>query len=159
MRSTPPSPKEGMKIARRMDSCRMRGRSIAHLPGPRRRGYRRRYIMTPLSAPPGTMPLDILYLAWGRPQRPRANLIQTLHTVEALAAAGADARLYLPPLPKGFDMAGFLAGMGIRHPIDLRGSAALHRQWGGWPFMLLHRGELRRSEEHTSELQSPWHLV
>jgi len=92
------------------------------------------------------MPSDILYLAWGRPQRPRANLIQTLHTVEALAASGARVRLYVPPLPRGFDMAGFLAGMGIRHPVDIRGSAALHRQWGGWPFMLLHRGELSRAQ-------------
>ena len=88
------------------------------------------------------MPPDILYLAWGRPQRPRANLIQTLHTVEALAVAGAAVRLYVPPVQRGFDMKAFLAGMGLRHAIDIRGSAALHRQWGGWPFMLLHRGEL-----------------
>jgi glycosyltransferase involved in cell wall biosynthesis len=91
------------------------------------------------------MPPDILYLAWGRPQRPRANLIQTLHTVEALAAAGSAVRLYVPPLPGSFDLAGFLAGMGIRHPIDLRGAASLHRKWGGWPFMLTHRAELRRA--------------
>jgi glycosyltransferase involved in cell wall biosynthesis len=89
------------------------------------------------------MPPDILYLAWGRPQRPRANLIQTLHTVEAIAAAGARVRLYVPPVPRGFDMAGFLAGMGIHHPIDIRPAATLHRQWAGWPFMLLHSRELR----------------
>lgn len=102
--------------------------------------------MAPFPAPPGTMPTEILYLAWGRPQRPRANLIQTLHTVEALAAAGAAVRLYVPPVPGRFDMAGFLAGMGLRHPIDIRPTAALHRKWGGWPFMLLHRGELRRAD-------------
>jgi glycosyltransferase involved in cell wall biosynthesis len=101
--------------------------------------------MPPLSAPLGTMPPDILYLAWGRPQRPRANLIQTLHTVEALAAAGAGVRLYVPPLERDFDMQGFLAGMGLRHAIDIRGSTSLHRRWGGWPFMLLHRGELAKA--------------
>ncbi|RTL02570.1 MAG: glycosyltransferase [Lysobacterales bacterium] len=87
-----------------------------------------------------------VYLAWGRPQRPRANLIQTLHTVEALAALGAGVRLYLPPVPAGFDTGGFLAGMGIRRPIDLRPVESLHRRWGGWPFALLHLGELRRAE-------------
>lgn len=86
-----------------------------------------------------------VYLAWGRPQRPRANLIQTLHTVEALAAHGADVRLYLPPVPEGFDLAGLLADMGIRRPIELRPAASLHRRWGGWPFVLLHLGELRRA--------------
>jgi glycosyltransferase involved in cell wall biosynthesis len=88
------------------------------------------------------MPPDLIYLARGRPQRPRANLIQTLHTVEALAVAGADVRLYLPGLPRRFDLAGFLAGMGIRHPIDLRARTSLNRRWGGWPFALLHRAEL-----------------
>lgn len=86
---------------------------------------------------------SFVYLAWGRPQRPRANLIQTLHTVEALGALGADARLYLPPVPASFDRAGFLAGMGIRRPIDLRPVASLHRRWGGWPFVLAHWRELR----------------
>lgn len=86
---------------------------------------------------------DIIYLAWGRPQRPRANLIQTLHTVEALMAQGASIRLYVPPLPRHFDRSAFLSDMGVRRPIDLRGTATLHRQWGGWPFVLLHRALLR----------------
>ncbi|MBT0961792.1 glycosyltransferase family 4 protein [Denitromonas iodatirespirans] len=87
-----------------------------------------------------------VYLARGRPQRPRANLIQTLHTVEAIAKAGVDVRLYVPPLPRGFDTDGFLAGMGIRHPIDLRGALTLHSQWKGWPFVLTHRRELRAAD-------------
>jgi glycosyltransferase involved in cell wall biosynthesis len=92
------------------------------------------------------MPPQIIYLARGRPQRPRANLIQTLHTVEALGQAGASVRLYVPPLPPGFDTRGFLAGMGIHTPVDLRGSMLLHSNWGGWPFVLAHRGALRRAE-------------
>lgn len=88
------------------------------------------------------MPPDLIYLARGRPQRPRANLIQTLHTVEALTAAGASTRLYLPGVPKRFDLAGFLRDMGIRHPIDLRCRTSLNRRWQGWPFVLLHRKEL-----------------
>ena len=89
---------------------------------------------------------SFVYLAWGRPQRPRANLIQTLHTVEALGALGADARLYLPPVPASFDRAGFLAGMGIRGALDLRPVASLHRRWGGWPFALAHWRELRAAD-------------
>lgn len=92
------------------------------------------------------MPPQIIYLARGRPQRPRANLIQTLHTVEALAQAGAKVRLYVPPVSRRFDMRGFLADMGIRHPVDIRGSALLHSNWGGWPFVLAHRQALRRAD-------------
>lgn len=87
----------------------------------------------------------IVYLAWGRPQRPRANLIQTLHTVAALTGIGVSTRLYLPPVPRDLDVPAFLAEMGLRQPIDLRGTWSLHRRWGGWPFALLHRGELLRA--------------
>lgn len=87
-----------------------------------------------------------VYLARGRPQRPRANLIQTLHTVEAIAKTGIDVRLYLPPLPRGFDIEAFLGGMGIRHPIDLRGALSLHSKWKGWPFMLTHRRQLLQAK-------------
>lgn len=87
----------------------------------------------------------ILYLAWGRPQRPRANLIQTLHTVAALTSIGVSTRLYLPPVPRDLDLPGFLAAMGVRGPIDLRGTWSLHRRWGGWPFAVLHRAELGRA--------------
>ena len=86
---------------------------------------------------------QIVYLARGRLQRPRANLIQTLHTVEALTAIGARVRLYTPPVPKGFDMGRLLAEMGIHLPIDIRPTPTLHSRWGGWPFFLLHRRVLR----------------
>lgn len=85
----------------------------------------------------------VLYLAWGRPQRPQANLIQTLHTVEALTGLGIATRLYLPPLPRGFDLPGFLRAMGLRQAIDLRGAWSLHRRWGGWPFAMLHHAGLK----------------
>jgi len=88
------------------------------------------------------MPRKVVYLARGRLQRPRANLIQTLHTVEALALEGASVRLYLPPVPRSFDMKAFLSRMGIRAPIDIRPVMSLHSKWKGWPFMLLHRREL-----------------
>ncbi|NMG43326.1 glycosyltransferase [Aromatoleum toluvorans] len=91
------------------------------------------------------MALDLIYLARGRPQRPRANLIQTLHTVEALTLAGAHARLYLPPVPRTFDLRSFLSGMGVHAPIDIRPRASLHSKWGGWPFVLLHRNELKKA--------------
>ena len=85
---------------------------------------------------------EFIYLAWGRPQRPRANLIQTLHTVDALTDEIGNVRLYLPPLPLGFDLEGFLGKMGIQHPLDIRGAPSLHRKWGGWPFALLHRNAM-----------------
>lgn len=92
------------------------------------------------------MPPDLIYLARGRPQRPRANLVQTLHTVEALAATGTRTRLYLPAVPRCFVVGRFLADMGIRRPIDLCCTATLNRRWGGWPFALLRRAELCRAK-------------
>jgi glycosyltransferase involved in cell wall biosynthesis len=99
--------------------------------------------MRAITWPWGTRSTRFIYIAHGRPQHPRASLIQTLHTVDALTALGARARLYAPPLPRDFDLTGFLGEMGIRQPIDLRPSPSLHRRWGDWPFVLLHRRELR----------------
>lgn len=64
-------------------------------------------------------------LARGRLQRPRANLFQTLHTAEVIAMAGVDVRLYVPPFARSFDVVAFLSGMGVHHPIDLRGAPLL----------------------------------
>ncbi len=99
-----------------------------------------------LIQPMGVMPPQIIYLARGRPQRPRANLIQTLHTVQALDEAGARVRLYVPPVPQGFDMPGFLAGMGIHRPIDIRPTWMLHSRWRAWPMLWPMRAALRRAE-------------
>lgn len=101
--------------------------------------------MSPLPPTRARMPV-VLYLAWGRPQRPQANLIQTLHSVAALGRLGVAVRLYLPPLPRGFDLVRFLAQMGVGNSIDLRGVQSLHRRWGGWPFALGHRAELRGAD-------------
>ena len=86
---------------------------------------------------------QLVYLAWGRLQRPRANLVQTLHTVDALAGLGVATRLYLPPWPRDFDVHAALAGFGVAPGLDLRPSALLHRRWRGWPFLLA-RGRLLR---------------
>ncbi len=94
----------------------------------------------------GAMPPQIIYIARGRPQRPRANLIQTLHTVEALDQAGSQVRLYVPPVPPRFDMTAFLADMGIRHPIDIRATMLLHSNGKGWHFMLVHRKHLKAAQ-------------
>jgi glycosyltransferase involved in cell wall biosynthesis len=88
----------------------------------------------------------LIYLAWGRVQRPRANLIQTLHTVEALTDLGIATRLYVPPVPRRLDRADFFRRMGLHRPVDLRGALSLHRRWGGWPFAFLHHHELRRAD-------------
>jgi len=88
---------------------------------------------------------DLIYLAWGRLQRPRANLIQTLHTVAAMAAEGIAVRLYLPPWPKGLDVDATLWDLGVSPALDLRGAFFLHRRWGGVPFVLLRHAALRTS--------------
>jgi glycosyltransferase involved in cell wall biosynthesis len=83
-------------------------------------------------------PPDIIYLGRSRLHRPRANLLQTLHTVAGFVEEGWTVQLYLPPW-RGVDVKQFLRDMGITVPLDLRGTPLLHRRWGGKPFVVWHR--------------------
>jgi len=85
---------------------------------------------------------DIVYLAWARLHRPRANLIQTLHTVDSLVQEGLRVRLYLPPWSRRVSLPVLLRDSGVSEQLDVRGSLLLHRRWGGVPFIRWHRGML-----------------
>lgn len=81
---------------------------------------------------------DIVYLGRSRLHRPRANLLQTLHTVAGFVQEGWTIRLYLPPW-RGVRIRQFLRDMDIDVPLDVRGSPLLHRRWQGKPFVFWHR--------------------
>lgn len=92
---------------------------------------------------------QLVYLARGRLQRPRANLVQTLHTVNAFARFGINTRLYLPPWPRGLDLGATLAGFGVAPDLDLRAAELLRRRWRSWPFLLAHWALLRTATVYT----------
>jgi glycosyltransferase involved in cell wall biosynthesis len=85
----------------------------------------------------------VIYLGRSRLQRNRANLIQTLHMVNAFGAVGVGITLYLPPWPRSVLLEERLGDFGIEAPCDIRASRLLHRRWNAWPFVRLYRGRLK----------------
>ena len=93
---------------------------------------------------PQTSVPKLIYLAWGRLQRPRANLIQTLHTLAGLQQAGLRTRLYLPPWPGTQNWQQTVHAMGIDEALDIRPSHLLHRRWAGKPFIYWYKQQLTK---------------
>lgn len=87
---------------------------------------------------------DLLYIGRSRLHRSRANLIQTLHTVAALADCGKRVRLVLPPWSRAVSPASLVASCGIDRPIEIVASQLLHPRFRFWPFVLWHRRTLAR---------------
>jgi glycosyltransferase involved in cell wall biosynthesis len=85
----------------------------------------------------------VIYLGRSRLQRNRANLIQTLHMVNAFGAVGVGITLYLPPWPRSVRLEERLRDFGIEAPCDIRASWLLRRGWNAWPFVRLYRGRLK----------------
>ena len=73
--------------------------------------------------------------------RNRANVIQTLHTVTALASIGLDVHLYLPPWKRYLNVSRRLAELGVKENFHLHRSQFLHSRWrryGRAPFFWLY---------------------
>lgn len=87
-------------------------------------------------------PPRMIYLSRARLHRPRANLIQTLHTAEAFQRLGIDVTLYFAPHKSDKSCAELLAEFGINTPLDIRFSPLLHSGLKLWPFVLIHRRAL-----------------
>lgn len=87
---------------------------------------------------------DLLYIGRSRLHRSRANLIQTLHTVAALADCGLRVRLVLPPWGRSASPAGLLEACGIGRPVEIVASHLLHPRFRFWPFVAWHRKRLAR---------------
>ncbi len=88
---------------------------------------------------------DLIYLGRSRLHRNRANLIQTLHTVAALADLGVATRLYLPPWHGSVSLEQRLEEMGIHSRPEIRPAQLLHRRWPVTAFARFHRRLLRRA--------------
>lgn len=92
------------------------------------------------------MPSKLIYLTWGRPQRPRANMVHSIKMVTAFADLGLDVRMYVPSLPRGFDIQKFLYEMGSAGGFAIRDVAVFSRRWHGVLFSLLYRTVLRGAD-------------
>ncbi|MEW8052097.1 MAG: glycosyltransferase family 4 protein [Candidatus Thiodiazotropha sp.] len=88
---------------------------------------------------------ELIYLGRSRLHRNRANLIQTLHTVAALAEIGVKARLYLPPWHKTVTPQQRCEEMGISITPDIRGVQLLHRRWPKSLFPRFYKRQLRKA--------------
>ena len=75
------------------------------------------------AAPKGALPA-MAYLAHGRLDRRKANLIQTLHTVQAFGRLGHRVALHLPWVPRATLERG-LADVGIDRTLEIRRTPAL----------------------------------
>jgi glycosyltransferase involved in cell wall biosynthesis len=89
---------------------------------------------------------ELIYLGRSRLHRNRANLIQTLHTVAALAEIGVKTRLYLPPWHKEVTPQQRCEEMGIPRPPDIRGVQLLHRRWPTSLFPRFYKRLLKRAQ-------------
>jgi glycosyltransferase involved in cell wall biosynthesis len=93
--------------------------------------------------------LNLIYISRSRLHRNRANLIQTLHTVEAFQRIGLQVRLYLPPWHRGLNFSERLEELGIHSNLEVRPSQFLHSRWrrfGFWPFIHIYRSRLRKAD-------------
>ncbi|HDM76718.1 MAG TPA: glycosyltransferase, partial [Deltaproteobacteria bacterium] len=82
-----------------------------------------------------------IYIGLSRLHRNRANVIQTLHTVTALASIGLDVHLYLPPWKRYLNVSRRLAELGVKENFHLHRSQFLHSRWrryGRAPFFWLY---------------------
>lgn len=88
----------------------------------------------------------LIYPGRSRLHRNRANLIQTLHTVNAFREFGLDVTLYLPPWPRSIQLNRRLQDFGIDAPLDIRQSRLLHSRWKLWPYIKFYKPYLRKAD-------------
>lgn len=72
---------------------------------------------------------QIVYLSRARLHRPRANVIQTVKTVEGLARIGVSVELHLPPWNDKRTLDDILRRLGVSTPIGIQGHSGLRSFW------------------------------
>lgn len=80
------------------------------------------------SEPLENMP-QFVYVSRARLHRPRANVIQTIKTVEGLARIGVAAELFLPPWKGGRSTEDILKDLGVGASLQLRPESGLRSLW------------------------------
>lgn len=88
----------------------------------------------------------LAYISRSRLHRNRANLVQTIRTVEAFAQSGIDVRLYMPPWKGRQGLTTRLADLGVSMPLDIHFSLLLHSRFRLRPFVLMYQRELRAAD-------------
>ena len=94
-------------------------------------------------------PVPWIYLSTSKLHRNRANLVQTLHTVQALVRTGCNVLLLIPPVRRGVNVSERLKEMGIDRQLQIKPTSLLHSRWkpvGFLPLCLAMRRRLLTAE-------------
>ncbi|MGQ9483910.1 MAG: glycosyltransferase [Desulfosoma sp.] len=93
-------------------------------------------------------PPSMVYLSRARLHRGRANVIQTVKTVEGLVRIGVRVALHLPPWKGKLHLKDILAHLGVTRSLDIQAHIGLRSLWkpfGFAPFFWRHGKTLRQS--------------
>lgn len=88
---------------------------------------------------------DILYISKSRLHRNKANLIQTLNTVDALHQIGLNIKIFFPPTYRNVNINKKLYENGLSGNINISTTQFLHSRWKSInykPFFYIHKKEL-----------------
>ncbi|MBD3270261.1 glycosyltransferase [Candidatus Peregrinibacteria bacterium] len=80
--------------------------------------------------------IDILYIGKSRLHKNKANLIQTLHTVNALQNLNINVQLILPPIKKRLKVQERLHEIGVSQNLKVNTSRLLHPNWSFFNYNL-----------------------
>lgn len=92
--------------------------------------------------------VPFIYVSRARLHRPRANVIQTIKTVEGLARIGVSAELFLPPWEGSRSAQDILSDLGVAAPVCIRVENGLRSFWKPFafaPFFWRHKKGLQNA--------------
>ncbi len=73
--------------------------------------------------------VQVIYLSRARLHRPRANVIQTVKTVEGLVRIGVHVQLHLPPWKGKSSLRDILTHLGVTKSLEIYAHGGLHSLW------------------------------
>ena len=91
---------------------------------------------------------QFLYVSRARLHRPRANVIQTIKTVEGLARIGVSVALFVPPWKGSRSKDDILNDLGVGMPVGIRAASGLRSFWKSLafaPFFWQHKKRLQNA--------------
>ncbi len=89
---------------------------------------------------------EIVYLGRSQLSRSRANLIQSLNTIDAFESIGIRVSAYLPSWGKKVKLDDKLLDLGILNKLNILSTSLLHPRWHFWPFIVANLSTLKKAQ-------------